>query len=197
MITPSASAKSLFRKHPAWLPVLAELYRVLQNSPLEETVRWGVPTWMLQGSLVVSLVAFKPYAGLWFHQGALLDDPLGVLVRPDGSSTKAQRQWRFTEGDKVSSRRVQDYLRRAILLAEKGRKVASERGRPVDVPQALARLVDADERLRAAFDALSLSKRREYAEFIAQARQEATVLRRLEKILPMIREGVGLNDRYR
>jgi len=152
---------------------------------------------MLQGSLVVSLVAFKPYAGLWFHQGALLDDPLGVLVRPDGSSTKAQRQWRFTEGDKVSSRRVQDYLRRAILLAEKGRKVASERGRPVDVPQALARLVDADERLRAAFDALSLSKRREYAEFIAQARQEATVLRRLEKILPMIREGVGLNDRYR
>ncbi len=165
--TPNVRAEALFQKHPGWRPTLTALYQILRNSELEETVRWGVPTWTHKGSIVVSLVAFKPYAGLWFHQGALLDDPLGVLAKPEGSNIKAQRQWRFKAEDKLSARKVNDYLRGAIRLAEQGIKVAPEKGRPVEIPPVLAAQFRFDETLKASFEALSLSKRREYAEYVA------------------------------
>jgi len=74
-VTSGESAEALFRKHPGWQPLLADLYRLLQKCSLGETVRWGVPTRMLQGSPVVSLVAFKAYAGSFFASDRIIESP--------------------------------------------------------------------------------------------------------------------------
>ena len=64
---------------------------------------------------------------------------------------------------------------------------------PAELQAALSKRKELGE----AFTALSPGKQREYAEYIAEAKQQATKSRRIEKILPMISAGLGLNDRYR
>ncbi len=179
-----------------WHSLLSTLRASLLTLPLDETVKWGSPCYSHAGTLVVGLVAFKSYAGLWFYQGALLDDPLGVLISPQ-ASTKAQRQWRFDQQQRVDTLSVLGYTRRAISLAKQGARILPERGKPIDMPQALLDALVQDPKLAEAFDVLSLTRRREYAEHITLARTDATVQKRMALILPWIREGRGLNDKYR
>ncbi|MCK5210721.1 MAG: YdeI/OmpD-associated family protein [Cyclobacteriaceae bacterium] len=54
-----------------------------------------------------------------------------------------------------------------------------------------------DQELRSCFDDLSLSRQREFTEYISEAKREETKLKRLEKIIPMIKEKIGLSDKYR
>ena len=62
---------------------------------------------------------------------------------------------------------------------------------------ALLHILRKRRKAHASFEAVTPGKRREYAEYVASAKREETRLKRVEKVLPMIEEGVGLNDRYR
>jgi bifunctional DNA-binding transcriptional regulator/antitoxin component of YhaV-PrlF toxin-antitoxin module len=62
--------------------------------------------------------------------------------------------------------------------------------RTVDVPPALAAALEQDEQARAAFEGLSYTHRREYAEWVAEAKREETRERRLAKAVAMLRDGV-------
>ena len=53
---------------------LLKLRNILLSCGLEETVKWGAPTYTFAGKNVAGLASFKSYVGLWFHQGALLKD---------------------------------------------------------------------------------------------------------------------------
>ncbi|MCB1184362.1 YdeI/OmpD-associated family protein [bacterium] len=183
--------------HPAWAASLTTLREVLCREGLEETIKWGSPVYCLAGRNVVGLGAFKSYVGLWFFQGALLDDPDGVLVNAQEGKTRAQRQWRFGPADRIPRTKVRAYVREAMENQRRGREIRPERGRPVDVPAELAAALAADPSAAGAFAALSAGCRREYAEHVAEAKREETRRRRVAKILPLIREGAGLNDRYR
>ena len=73
----SKSAEEFIAKHPQWRALLTELRDILRSTGLEETIKWGVPVYTLDGKNVVGLTAFKHHAALWFHQGALLKDESG------------------------------------------------------------------------------------------------------------------------
>ncbi|MEQ8783567.1 MAG: YdeI/OmpD-associated family protein [Roseibium album] len=176
---------------------LERLRDVLRGCGLDETIKWGAPCYTWQGRNVVGLAAFKSYFGLWFHQGALLKDPAGVLVNAQEGKTRAQRQWRMTSLGDIDAALVRRYVAEAKRLAEHGRAIAPERGKPVVVPDELDAALRADAQARAAFSVLRPGLRREYAEHVAQAKRKDTRRRRVEKILPMIKAGAGLNDRYR
>lgn len=179
-----------------WQKGLRKLRRVLLASGLDETIKWGAPCYTRGGKNVVGLAAFKSYFGLWFHQGAMLPDPEHVLINAQAGKTKAMRQWRFTT-EATDSKLVASYLRAAIEIQDRGELIAPERGRPVDIPLELRRALKADPGAKSAFDKLTLGKRREFAEHVAEAKRADTKARRIEKILPMIRSGVGLQDKYR
>lgn len=176
---------------------LAALLTVVRECGLDETIKWGSPCFTWQGRNVVGVAAFKRYFGLWFHQGALLQDPAGVLVNAQPGRTRAQRQWRMTALHDIDAVRIRAYLREAKALAEAGREVAPVRDGAIEIPEPLAAALAADPAARTAFDALRPGLRREYAAHVADARREATRQRRIVRILPMIKAGVGLNDRYR
>ena len=59
-----------------WQEELREVRKILQNTELEETTKWGGPCYTFDGKNVVGLSAFKSYFGLWFFQGVLLKDDL-------------------------------------------------------------------------------------------------------------------------
>jgi len=179
-----------------WRAGLRELRRLLLASGLEESVKWGAPCYIRAGKNVVGLGAFKSYFGLWFYQGTLIPDPQGVLVNAQKGKTKALRQWRFTD-ESIDADAVSSYLEAAIELQDRGEFVAPERGRPIVIPPELEDALVGDSEAEAAFAVLSPGKRREYADHVADAKRADTKNSRIEKILPMIRSGVGLHDKFR
>jgi uncharacterized protein YdeI (YjbR/CyaY-like superfamily) len=180
----------------AWQSGLRRLRALLLESGLEETVKWGAPCYTLDGKNVVGLGAFKSYFGLWFFQGALMPDPKGVLFNAQEGKTKALRQWRLTD-ESLEAEAVTSYLKAAIDVHQRGDLITPERGRPVEVPPELTDALKQDPETKAAFEELYPGKQREYADHVAEAKRIDTKTRRIEKILPMIRAGVGLQDTYR
>src|SRR5690606_37602415 len=96
----------------------------------------------------------------------------------------------------VNEKLVLNYINEAIEVEKAGLEVKPEK-RETIIPEALQKELDTDKALKTAFETLTAFKQREYAEFIETAKREATKLSRLEKIKPMILEGIGLNDKYR
>lgn len=181
-----------------WQDGLKILREIVLDTELEEKVKWGAPCYTLNNKNVVGLGSFKSYFGLWFHQGVFMDDPKGVLINAQEGKTKALRQWRFSSVDEVDRDLVSAYVLEAIQNQKAGKEVAAAKpSREVEIPDELAAALAADARLQESFDEFTPGRQREFAEYIASAKREATRLSRLEKIKPMILDGVGLNDKYR
>ncbi|MDE0061345.1 MAG: DUF1801 domain-containing protein [Gammaproteobacteria bacterium] len=170
---------------------------ILKECEVEETVKWGQPCYTHGGRNVAGIGAFKGFVSVWFFQGALLRDEHGVLVNAQEGKTKAMRQWRFQSVDEINEPLLRAYVKESVENQRQGREIKPQRKKPVEVPielaEALAKHCDVGDR----FNGLTPGKQREYAEYVAEAKREETRLRRLEKILPMIRAGFGLNDQYR
>lgn len=183
--------------HDEWRSVLERVRAVMKASELEETVKWGAPCYTLNGKNLVGLVAFKDFVSIWFHQGALLRDEHGVLVNAQEGRTKAMRQWRVRSEDEIDETILRDYVRETIENQRQGREIKVDRNKPLQIPDELAAAMEDDPDILNRFEALSPGKRREYAEYIAEAKRAETKVKRLEKIVPMILAGHGLHDKYR
>lgn len=193
----TARLEAYFQKEGPFREGLARLRELLLETGLEEHLKWGAPVYALEGVNILGLMAFKKHFGIWFFQGVFLSDPLGVLTNAQEGKTRAMRHWKFSSPDQMDLRQVKGYVEESISLARKGVKLAPAPARKVVVPEALQSALETEPELLEQFNALTPSKKRDYAEYISAAKQVSTLERRLEKILPMIREGIGLNDPYR
>lgn len=174
------------------------LRAILLAAGLEETLKWGQPCYRAANRNVVGLGAFKSYFGLWFFDGAAIDDDLGVLVSAQPGKTKSLRQWRMQSAAAIDPEAVARYVARAVAVAEAGGAPRGATGVAAQaLPEELEAALSANPGLCARFEALTPGRRRGYAAYIADAKHAATRARRLEKIMPMIAAGRGLNDRYR
>ncbi len=180
-----------------WRDEIARLRAILLDVGLDETVKWGSPCYTLDGRNVVGIGAFKSCFGLWFCQGALLADPAKRLVNAQPGKTRAMRQWRMQSAADIRPRLVRQYASEAAELAARGREIRPRRRPAASLPPELEAALGADNAARTAFDKLTPGRRREFAEFIAGAKRAETRERRVARALPLIREGRGLNDRYR
>lgn len=179
-----------------WKEKLTLLRELMVDLQLEETIKWGAPTYCVNGKNVVGLGSFKSYCGLWFYQGVFLSDPQALLINAQEGKTQAMRQIRFQERDSINIDVIRAYVLEAIENQKLGKEVKPTRKKEIQLPQELEQALSNSE-LRAAFEQLTLGKRNEYSEYIAEAKREATRLSRTEKVIPMIMEGKGLNDKYR
>ena len=184
-------------KHGEWEAELSKLRKILNATELEETVKWGAPCYTLGGKNVIGIGAFQEYCGLWFHQGVYLKDPEQVLINAGEGKTRGLRQWRFRSAREIKVALVKAYVKEAIANQEQGKEIGVQRDKVLVVPPELQAALKKKAKTRKAFEALTPGKQREYAEYIATAKQEKTKLSRLEKIVPMIESGVGLHDKYR
>ena len=123
--------------------------------------------------------------------------PAGQLVNAQEGKTVAMRQLRFPAPESVDLDLIRDYVAEAIDNQRAGIEVAPQPSPAADLPPRLERVLDEDPALRQAYDNFAPYQQREFAEYIAEAKRAATKDRRLTKILPMIRAGVGLSDKYR
>lgn len=192
----SKTPEEYIQKNPGWQKELEFLRNILLKTDTKEVMKWGIPNYTVGGKNVVAIGAFKSYVGLWFHQGVFLKDDHKKLINAQEGTTKGLRQWRFQSVDEMDEGLILQYTAEAIQNQKEGKEI-----KPVpkkfSMPAELDKALKDDRNLRLAFEALTKGKQKEYLEYIGTAKQEKTRLSRLEKCIPMILNGVGLNDKYR
>lgn len=195
----SDSAEAYILTTGKWIESLTILRELFLSTGMTETLKWGAPVYTHKGRNIASMAAFKNYVALWFYQGVLLKDDAKKLVNAQEGVTKALRQWRFTSAEEILKERtdILAYIAEAITNSEQGKEIKAERNKALQIPVELQNKLDSDYELKSAFDTFTPGRRREFAEYIAQPKTEATRISRLEKIVPMIMSGTGLNDKYK
>jgi uncharacterized protein YdeI (YjbR/CyaY-like superfamily) len=176
---------------------LQVLRKIILDCGLVETFKWAFPTYTLNKKNILSLGSFKEHYAIWFFQGVFLRDEAKVLSNAQEGKTKAMRHWKFISGDDLDVDLIKTYVLEAIDNQKKGLEVKVQRDTNYEMPPELKIKLDSDANLLEAFFQLTTGKQKEYANYIADAKQETTKLKRIDKITPMILEGKGLNDKYK
>ena len=184
-------------KKMEWHDELIKLREIILQFDLEETIKWGSPVYTFQGKKVLGLGAFKSYVGIWFFQGVYLKDKKKLLVNAQENKTKALRQWRFQSTDEINGRLIAQYISEAVENTKLGKEVKPSKVKSLSIPEELEGALKRDHKLKHSFEHLTPGKQREYFEYIGQAKRETTRQSRLEKSIPLILDGKGLNDKYR
>lgn len=182
-----------------WEEELLLLREIMLSSEAGETLKWGVPTYTINKKNVAGLGAFKSYVGIWFHQGVFLKDTNKKLLNAQEGKTKAMRQWRFSSIEEITENAelIKAYLEEAIENQKAGKSVKVEKKSNLILPEELQLAFKEDANLKTSFDQFTPGKKREFAEYVNEAKRSATRQSRMEKIKPMILAGIGLNDKYR
>ncbi|MEJ2162820.1 MAG: YdeI/OmpD-associated family protein [Robiginitalea sp.] len=192
-----ARIKAYFEKEGPFKNGIGDLREIALQTDLEETLKWNAPVYCLEGKNVLGILAFNNHFGLWFYNGVFMKDPLGVLVNAQEGKTRAMRHWRFTHPDQIDPPQVRAYIEEAIAIARNGLVLPKTKSKAVILPPELAQLLDKNTELKGQFNSLAPYKQKDYAEYIASAKQPATRERRLQKSVILIGKGIGLNDQYR
>ena len=190
--------RSYIDEHEKFKDILNELRRIVKSEDFEETIKWGIPTYVHDKTNLVGIGAFKNHVGLWFFQGALLQDKAKILHNAQEGKTKAMRQIHFRELYEINESVLKAYLRETIENQKNGLKVKfSKPTKHVIIPPEIAFYLNQDSAMKNAFENLTPGRQKEYAEYIQSAKKEQTKSDRLKKITPLIKAGKGLNDKYK
>jgi len=174
---------------------LLEIMRSMEA--LTETVKWGAPVFVHAGRNIVAVGAFKHFVSVWFYDGVFLNDVERKLIAASEGKTKALRQWRFKYKEEIDEILLKRYIAEAIVNVEKGIGLKAEPKAEIEMDSTLLDTLDSNVNLKDSFYQLSKAKQREYIIYVAEAKKEATKLKRIEKISPQILNGIGLNDKYK
>lgn len=188
-----------FAKDTQWKEEYRKLRMILLDclptGELSEELKWGCPCYTYKKSNIVLIHGFKEYCALLFHKGALLKDTEGILIQQT-ANVQAARQIRFTHLRQIEKLEatLKAYIYEAIEVEKAGVKVDFKKTREFPMPEEFQTALDQTPDLKAAFEALTPGRQRGYLLYFSQARQSKTRESRIEKYVPNILDGKGLND---
>jgi uncharacterized protein YdeI (YjbR/CyaY-like superfamily) len=180
-------------REKTWRQEFEALRSILRDFDLTEDFKWGHPCYALGKSNIVLMHGFKEYCALLFFKGALMKDPSGILVQQT-ENVQAARQIRFTSADEIKrmANALKSYVQEAIDVERAGLKV--EFKKEFDIPEEFQSKLDERPELKTAFEALTPGRQRAYLLHFSGAKQSKTREARIEKCIPQILEGKGLDD---
>lgn len=186
---------AFLKRQANWRAELEKLREILLESGLTEELKWGKPCYALDGKNVTLIHGFKEYCAILFHKGALLKDPKGVLIQQT-KNVQAARQIRFTSVQEVTKleRTVKAYVREAIEIERKGLQVQFRKTEDFERPEEFELKLAASARFEKAFAALTPGRQRAYIFHFSQPKLSKTRAARVEKHIPRILKGLGLDD---
>jgi uncharacterized protein YdeI (YjbR/CyaY-like superfamily) len=184
-----------FNKATKWQKELEKLRKIVLDCGLSEELKWGVPCYTFQERNIVLIHVFKEYCALLFFKGALLNDANGMLIQQT-KNVQAARQIRFTNIREIIQKApiLKAYIYEAIEVEKTGLKVNLKRTAEFIVPEEFQKKLDKIPALKTAFEALTPGRQRGYLLYFSQPKQSKTRVSRIEKMMPAILNGKGLND---
>jgi uncharacterized protein YdeI (YjbR/CyaY-like superfamily) len=183
-----------FDKLKQWKEEFRLLREIVLDCGLVEDFKWMHPCYTYEGKNIVLIHGFKNYCALLFHKGALLKDPHGILVRQT-KNVQLARQIRFTGVEQIKKLRpvLKSYIEEAIEVEKAGLKWdPPEKAEPV--PEELKKKFEEVPGLKAAFEKLTPGRQQAYLLHFSSAKKSETRLARIEKYIPHILSGKGMND---
>lgn len=185
-----------FRKADQWKAEFEQLRTIALDSQLTEELKWGHPCYTLDGSNIFLMHGFKEYCALLFMKGVLMQDPEGILIQQT-ENVQSARQIRFTTLQEIVdlAPALKAYIANAIDVEKSGVKVVLRQRTDLEYPEELIDMLEEVPGLQDAFDALTPGRQRAYVLFFSAPKQSKTRVSRIEKCVPQILEGKGLNDR--
>lgn len=179
-----------------WHDEFRKLRAIVLDCGLTEDLKWGKPCYSVEKGNVVLIHGFKEYCALLFFKGALLKDQKGILVAQT-ENTQSARQIRFTSVQQIAGMEatLKSYIRAAIEAEKAGLKVPLKKTEEFDVPEEFRSKLDTLPALKKAFAALTPGRQRAYLLHFSAPKQASTRTSRVEKCMPGILEGKGLDDR--
>jgi uncharacterized protein YdeI (YjbR/CyaY-like superfamily) len=191
----NSKVDAFLKREKKWRKEFEQLRRILLASGLTEELKWGQPCYMIDEKNVALIHGFKEYCAILFHKGALLKDPQGVLIQQT-KNVQAARQIRFTSAEAVVKleKTLKSYLREAIEIERAGLKVPLKKTADFELPEEFEAQLARNAKLKAAFAALTPGRQRAYIFHFSQPKLTKTRTARVEKHVPRILKGLGLDD---
>ncbi len=184
-----------FNKAVKWQQEVEKLRVITLDCGLTEELKWGCPCYTFEGNNIVLIHVFKEYCALLFFKGALLKDSGAVLIQQT-ENVQSARQIRFSTllGIVEMESMLKAYIFEAIEVEKAGLKVALKKTADFAVPEEFQIKLDHIPALKIAFESLTPGRQRGYLFHFSQPKQARTRQARVEKYIPQILSGKGLED---
>lgn len=184
-----------FEKATQWKEEFEKLRTIALSTELVEDLKWGCPCYTYEGKNIFLIHGFKEYCALLFFKGALMKDPDHILIQQT-ENVQAARQIRFTDVEKINDLEdiLRQYMFEAVEIEESGAKVEMKKTKEFEMAEEFKEKLDQNPALQEAFKALTPGRQRAYLLHFSSAKQSKTREARIEKCIPQIMDGIGLND---
>jgi uncharacterized protein YdeI (YjbR/CyaY-like superfamily) len=184
-----------FNKKTKWQYEYNALRSIILQNDLTEELKWGCPCYTINGKNVLLVHGFKEYCAILFHKGALLKDNSNLLIQQT-ENVQSARQLRFRSLDEIENleSKILAYIKEAIRVEKAGAKVVMKKTAEYKVPVEFKAVLDEMPEVRRAFELLTPGRQRGYLLYFSSARQAKTRESRIEKYVPKILSGKGLDD---
>ena len=178
-----------------WREEYEKLRTIILDCGLTEELKWGQPCYTFGKRNIVLMHGFKEYCALLFMKGALLKDGKHILIQQT-ENVQAARQIRFTNVREIVKMEhdLKAYIHEAIEVEKAGLKVNLKKTSEFKMPVELKDKLDKSPALKTAFKALTPGRQRGYILYFSAPKQSKTREARVEKSMPQILKGRGLND---
>lgn len=184
-----------FNKANKWKVESEKLRKIILECGLTEELRWGKPCYTFEGNNIVLIHGFKQYCAVLFFKGVLLKDSKRMLIQQT-ENVQSARQIRFTNLREIVglASTLKAYIKEAIEVEKAGLKVKLKKTSDYKVPEEFKNKLDERPALKKAFNALTPGRQRGYLFYFSQAKQAKTREARVEKWMPQILKGKGMDD---
>ena len=191
----NAKVDGFLRKAKQWRQEFKELRTIILDCQLTEELKWGTPCYTCEDRNIVLIHGFKEYCALLFFKGVLLKDAKRILIQQT-ENVQATRQIRFTSVREIAEMEpiLKAYIQEAVEVEQAGLKVKLKKTADFRVPEEFQKKLDKIPALKTAFAALTPGRQRAYILHFSQPKQSKTREARVEKHMPQILKGKGLND---
>jgi len=186
-----------FSKTEKWQEEYEKLRMIVLDCGLNEELKWGCPCYTYQKGNIVLIHGFKEYCALLLFKGALLNDANGILIQQT-ENVQAGRQIRFTNVREIEEMEpiLKAYIYEAIEVEKAGLEVSLKKITEYNIPEELVQKFNEIPALKTAFEALTPGRQRGYMLHFSAPKQSKTREARIEKYIPQILNGKGIDDPY-
>jgi len=195
MTKPNPKVDGYLRKNKQWEPELSELRRIILECDLVEDIKWRTPCYTADGKNILFIGAFKEYALLSFIKGVLLKDKQKLLIQQT-ENMQGPRVIKFENVEQIKklAPELKAYILEAVANEKAGLKIPYKKTEDFKVPEEFQAALDNSTPLQEAFNDLTPGRQRGYLLYFAGAKQSKTRSARVEKYIPHILNGKGIDD---
>ncbi|HAP00544.1 MAG TPA: hypothetical protein DCQ93_01345 [Bacteroidetes bacterium] len=184
-----------FQKEKKWRPEIEKLREIILSCDLVEELKWGCPCYQFEKKNILLIHVFKEYCAVLFFKGSLLKDPKNILVQQT-KNVQAARQIRFISIEQINkfAKTLKSYVYDAVKIEVSGLKVSLKKTSEFSIPEEFQNKMNDIPSLKKSFYELTPGRQRGYLLYFSSAKQSKTRKVRIEKYIPLILNGKGLDD---